>query len=537
MTAFPTPRGVYLVPPEQGDSDARRGSAAVQERLLGRPDIVRHKGRMALAITLTTPQQALVEDLLFVRDVLDAEQISFLLVRGNDERPVIAIDRRDRGRLRTALAAACSNEPFYSKSIDAGRGQAILVADGALSGTTKARIFRLFRPRVVLASGLSYGASSGVQIELWEFAGDTIELPVENSLTRRVIRADEAERGSIERFGQTWPTIVNMFAGHASDISFDIDLVFSWVDGSSAEYRATRAAHMAGHPVGDGDDSEARFRQIDELKYALRSIHVYAPWIRRIFVVTDSARPGWLADDPRVRFVRSEEFFTDPSVLPTYNSHAVECQLHHITGLAEHFIYSNDDMFFGRAVSPQMFFSPGGISRFIEAGLRIGLGSKDEQRSGYENAARVNRRLLLDRFGLLTTRHLEHAPTPLRRSVMAQLEQEFAAEFAATAASRFRSSDDISVTNSLYHYYALMTGRAVAQTAARVRYVDSTAQAGLRDMDRLLTKRSTDFFCLNDGSSPEIELDLRASRVTEFLKAYFPLPAPWETGFPAITPN
>ncbi|MDQ6658072.1 MAG: stealth family protein [Actinomycetota bacterium] len=537
MTAFPTPRGVYLVPPEQGDSDARRASAAVQERLLGRPDIVRHKGRMALAITLTTPQQALVEDLLFVRDVLDAEQISFLLVRGNDERPVIAIDRRDRGRLRTALAAACSNEPFYSKSIDAGRGQAILVADGALSGTTKARIFRLFRPRVVLASGLSYGASSGVQIELWEFAGDTIELPVENSLTRRVIRADEAERGSIERFGQTWPTIVNMFAGHASDISFDIDLVFSWVDGSSAEYRATRAAHMAGHPVGDGDDSEARFRQIDELKYALRSIHVYAPWIRRIFVVTDSARPDWLADDPRVRFVRSEEFFTDPSVLPTYNSHAVECQLHHITGLAEHFIYSNDDMFFGRAVSPQMFFSPGGISRFIEAGLRIGLGSKDEQRSGYENAARVNRRLLLDRFGLLTTRHLEHAPTPLRRSVMAQLEQEFAAEFAATAASRFRSSDDISVTNSLYHYYALMTGRAVAQTAARVRYVDSTAQAGLRDMDRLLTKRSTDFFCLNDSSSPEIELDLRVSRVTEFLKAYFPLPAPWETGFPAITPN
>ncbi len=498
---------------------------------------MRHKGRFALAITRTTPQDALVEDLLFIRDVLDTEQIPFLLVRGNDERPVIAVDRKDRGRLRSALATACSNEPFYSKTVDAGRGPAILVADGKLSGTTKARIFRLFRPRVVVASGLSYGASSGVQIELWAFAGDTIELPIENSLTRRMIRTDEAERGGIERFGRTWPTIVNMFSGHASDISFDIDLVFSWVDGSSPEYRAARAARMAGQVVGAGDDSDARFRQIDELKYALRSIHAYAPWIRRIFVATDSERPAWLADDPRVTLVRSEDFFADTSVLPTHNSHAVECQLHHIPGLAEHFIYSNDDMFFGRAVSPQMFFSPGGISMFVEAGLRIGLGHSDEQRSGYENAARVNRRLLLDRFGLFTTRHLEHAPTPLRRSVMAELEQEFATEFAATAASRFRASDNISVTNSLYHYYALMTGRAVAQTAARVRYVDSTAKAGLRDMDSLLAKRSTDFFCLNDGSTPEIDLDLRTRKVTEFLEAYYPLPAPWETGFPAVTPG
>ena len=86
-----------------------------------------------------------------------------------------------------------------------------------------------------------------------------------------------------------------MFADHASDISFDIDLVFSWVDGSSKEFQAQRAKRMQNYIVGEGDESEARFRQIDELKYALRSIHMYAPWIRRIFVATDSDRPDWLA--------------------------------------------------------------------------------------------------------------------------------------------------------------------------------------------------------------------------------------------------
>ncbi|NDV07902.1 sugar phosphotransferase [Rhodococcus opacus] len=471
----------------------------------------------------------MVEDLLFVRDVLDGAGIEYLLVRGNDERPVIAVNWAQRKALRAALVAACEDRPFYSKTVDA-KGPAVLVSDGSLSATSKARIFRLFRPRVHLASGLSYGASTGVQIELWSISDDEIVLPMENSLTRRVVRSEEAVRGTVERFGRVWPTIENMFADHASDINFDVDLVFSWVDGSSAEFQAQRAKRMQSYVVGEGDDSAARFRQIDELKYALRSVHMYAPWIRRIFVATDSDRPAWLADDPRVTFMPSEEFFADPSVLPTHNSQAVESQLHHIPGLAEHFLYSNDDMFFGRSVGPQMFFSPGGITMFIEATTRIGLGHNDDERSGFENAARVNRRLLQDRFGLMTTRHLEHAATPLRKSVMEEMEKEFPDEFAATAASTFRASTNISVTNSLYHYYALMSGRAVVQTAARVKYVDTTMKSGLRDMDSLLAKRSMDFFCLNDGSAPEIDLELRTRKVTQFLENYFPIPAPWETG-------
>ncbi|MGC5083508.1 capsule biosynthesis protein CapC, partial [Escherichia coli] len=80
---------------------------------------------------------------------------------------------------------------------------------------------------------------------------------------------------------------------------------------------------------------------------------------------TDSPTPEWLADHPKVTIVRSEEFFADPSVLPTHNSHAVEAQLHRIPGLAEHFLYSNDDMFFGRPVTPELFFSGAGITRFV----------------------------------------------------------------------------------------------------------------------------------------------------------------------------
>ncbi|HZK58964.1 MAG TPA: stealth conserved region 3 domain-containing protein, partial [Cryobacterium sp.] len=204
-------------------------------------------------------------------------------------------------------------------------------------------------------------------------------------------------------------------------------------------------------------------------------------------------------------------------------------QLHRIPGLAEHFLYSNDDMFFGRPVGPELFFSPGGVTKFVEASTRIGLGENDPSRSGFENAARVNRALLRGRFGKVTTRHLEHTAAPLRKSVMEDLEREFPEDFARTAASQFRSATDISVTNSLYHYYALMTGRAVAQTQVRSMYVETTLRVALRQMDKLRKRRDMDMFCLNDGSFPEISDEVRRTAVTEFLERYFPIAAPWET--------
>jgi len=280
--------------------------------------------------------------------------------------------------------------------------------------------------------------------------------------------------------------------------------------------------------VGEGDDHEARFRQLDELKYALRSVHLFAPWIRKIFIVTDSVQPAWLDEHPKVTVVRSEEFFSDTSVLPTHNSMAVESQLHHIPGLSEHFLYSNDDMFFGRRVNPDLFFTSGGLTKFLEGPNRIGLGDNNSDRSGFENAARVNRRLLHDKFGRLTTRHLEHAAAPLRKSVMAEMELVFAEEFRSTMSSAFRASTNISVTNSLYHYYALLTGRAVRNESATAAYVDTTSKAGLRSLDRLLRKRSFDCFCLNDGSFPEVPADERAAAVRLFLERYFPVAGPWE---------
>ncbi|WP_045379587.1 stealth family protein [Mycobacterium kyorinense] len=475
-----------------------------------------------------TPYEAMVADLLFISGELEMAGIPFLLIRGADGRPALIVDIALRARVAEALMAACLEAPLRAKVFDGTGRRSVDLADGLLSTAPDPRLLRIFRRRECPRSGIRYGASAGVELQFWVFDGQQVICPIENSLTRKALPLSDIVYADVELHGRTWLTIDGMFAPHAGDITFDIDMVFSWVDGNDPEFRARRAAAMANHVVGEGDDADARIRQIDELKYALRSVHAFAPWVRRIFIATDSPVPQWLAPHPKITIVRAEEHFTDLSALPVYNSHAVETQLHHIPGLAEHFLYSNDDMFFGRPLSPTMFFSPGGVTKFIEAGTRIGLGLNHPERSGFENAARVNRQLLWEKFGKIITRHLEHTAAPLRKSVLLELEREFPADFARTQASRFRSSTDISVTNSLYHYYSLLTGRAVQNESAKVLYVDTTLRSGLAKLPKLLKKRKFDFFCLNDGSFPEVSAEERARVVGEFLESYFPVPAPWE---------
>ena len=495
-----------------------------------RDDVVVRKGLYALADGHMTPHESMVEDLLAIGAALDEAGIPCLLVRDDDGRPIIAVDRARRKALAAALAEAFAGEPFYAEAIaprKAARGP-VLLADGRLAGHPKASVMRVYRPRVEPAGRLRYGRETAVQLELWRFGEESLTAPLPNALMRATMPRHEAVVDTVQRYGREWQTIQDMWEPLASDVSFDIDMVFSWVDGSSDDFQRERAKRMQAYVVGEGDDSEARYRQIDELKYALRSVHMHAPWVRRIFIATDSPAPAWLADHPRVTIVPAEAMFADPSVLPTHNSHAVEAQLHRIEGLSEHFLYSNDDMFFGRALKPDIFFSPGGVTKFVEATTRIGLGDTTPDRSGHDNAARTNRQVLRRRFGAITTRHLEHCAAPLTRGVMAEMEREFPEEFRRTAAARFRSATDISVTNSLYHYYALMTGRAVQQTGAKVQYIETTLRKALPAMQRLLRKRDQDMFCLNDGSFPEISVEERTAAVRAFLEAYFPIAAPWE---------
>lgn len=502
------------LPPQQNPGTA----------LLERSDIALVGGILHLVHDTVSPEEARTADLLLVARTLEDAGVPFLLIRHDRTVPALVVDVADRPAAVAALAGACAEHPLYVK---AKRRAAVLASDADPDGTGPA-LLRYFTPRVTPGGHVRYGASMGARVEFWSVGDAVVEAPAANALLRRTTAAADLAYTEVERYGRTWRTIEGMFDPQPDEFTGEVDLVFSWVDGSSSEFQRQRAAQMAEYVVGEGDDGPARYRHVDELRYALRSVHMYAPWVRRIFIATDSPAPAWLADHPKVTIVRSEEFFADPGVLPTHNSHAVEAQLHRIPGIAEHFLYSNDDMFFGRLVEPELFFTAAGVTKFVECGVRIGPGAPAAHRSGHDNGLRVNRALLRDRFGRSIVRDLEHCAAPLRRSVMAELEAAFPDDFARTAASRFRSAGDISVTNSLYHYYALMTGQAVTTRRPRVEYIQTTLAASLRRMERLTTRTDVDMFCLNDGGESEVPEELRVRALKSALERMFPVRAPWE---------
>lgn len=481
-----------------------------------------------------TPLEAQTSDLLAIAGILESAGLTPLLVRRSSGRPALAVSASDRSAALAALSAASADSPWVARRPG---GKLVPLQGNAARAFGRRDVATLFRPRLVPsaaadrvspAGALRYGHETGIRVEFWHFGPEEVVAPKPNALTRRHMATEDIEFETVERHGRTWRTVRGMFTPLAHEFTEDVDIVFSWVDGSSSEFQRKRAERMGAYVVGDGDDHAARFRQVDELRYALRSVHMFAPWIRTIWIATDSPAPAWLKEHPKVRIVRSEEFFADPSVLPTHNSHAVEAQLHRIPGIAEHFLYSNDDMFFGRPVRPELFFTSSGLTQFVECDVRIGIGPSRAHRSGHDNAARVNREVLERRFGRVITRDLQHCATPHRKSVMFELEREFAEEFRRTAAARFRSATDVSVTNSLYHYYATFTGRAVPTTVPKTRYIQTTRASALPQLERLLARRDADMFCLNDGSVPEVPEELRERVVRDTLEAYFPVKAPWE---------
>lgn len=139
--------------------------------------------------------------------------------------------------------------------------------------------------------------------------------------------------------------------------TYPIDIVVPWVDDTDPVWRAKKAKHT-GAEIKEGN-TEARYRDWDNLKYWFRGVEKFAPWVRHVYFVTDDQKPEWLnVDHPKLKWVKHTDYIPH-EYLPTFNSHVIEWNLHRIEGLAEHFVYFNDDVFLIRDTKPEDFFKDG----------------------------------------------------------------------------------------------------------------------------------------------------------------------------------
>ncbi len=313
-------------------------------------------------------------------------------------------------------------------------------------------------------------------------------------------------------------------------ITEPIDVVYTWVDAADPDWQRAFATVRPGIRQTRAAAVPARFRQYDELRYSLRSVAEFAPWARRIWIVTNGQLPPWfdgagrgrVTADGRVSIVSHADLWHGEEGLPTFNSQAIEACLHRIDGLAEKFIYFNDDFFLGRPVSPEMFFSADtGRPIVFPSNQTVPAGSPDPYDLAPDASGKNNRALIAAATGRIIDHKYLHVPQALSRSILEELEVQFPEAFAQTRRAALRSLSDLAAC-SLHHGYGLATDR-VERGGLTQRYVDVERRGCARELADIARYRCYDAFCLNAIRDHGDE-----RMISDFLRHYFPVPASWE---------
>lgn len=302
-----------------------------------------------------------------------------------------------------------------------------------------------------------------------------------------------------------------------------VDMVYLWVDGSDPQWQAKRDALIGKTAENTPINCKGRYADNDELKYSLRSIEKYAPWIRKIFIVTDNQVPKWLdTSNERIEIVDHSEIMPE-ECRPCFNSCLIEHFLHKIPNLSEHFLLGNDDTLISKAVTPDDFFTQDGypIVRLVRKPLRSMRWYWREKirrkpLKNYSKTIQRASRLVKERYGSCLTGMPHHnIDSYLKSDYTRIIEDDMRKQFLANNKNRMRSNDDI--PQSILSYIAL------AEKRGHLRYVTRKESMLVRihkskDYARLL-KNKPKFFCINDS---EYANDEHRQQVRMTLENIFP---------------
>jgi hypothetical protein len=302
-----------------------------------------------------------------------------------------------------------------------------------------------------------------------------------------------------------------------------IDAVISWVDGRDPQHLRKRMRWLGREqgPLSENAVNPHRWNEADELGICLRSIALNAPWLRRVFIVTDAQTPD-LPDLPgdfaaKIRLIDHAQIFAGTgAALPSFNSLSIETALWRIPGLSERFLYFNDDVFLTAPLDPgDMFQGRAPVLRGAWRDLSAMLTPDARADPALLNhVVQVNAAILL---GVPPARVFQaaHVVHPLRRSVMADLAARFADQFAQNLSHRFRAVTQFQPM-ALHNHACILADQAAFLPARDDLHIHSGLSHTARpeELRALLTRAREPgirFLCVND--LPHLESRVPDARV------------------------
>lgn len=357
-----------------------------------------------------------------------------------------------------------------------------------------------------------------------------------------------------------------------------IDIVYTWVNSndltwqrelnnylSSEHFRLNK--NIYNHEFLD----KIRYRDRDELMYSLRSVEKYCPWVRHVFIVTNGQLPSWLnTNHPKIRLIRHSDIMPSDHI-PTFNSLAIEANLHKIPELSDYFIYFNDDFFINTPLQKSDFIDKTGklkiyldttpsmkrcnylrnlmeqynllnfkdniskyseIEDFIENCYKLykisPKGTPTNNELGHYSQWKNSNKILDQLFVGEERKFLSHNPYIQHRPTVELISKKLHQQLLDTSQSRFRSTKCIGTTNAIYPYYSYYNGDVTMLNSDQ-----DSHTIYLHDNDILneiqfksLAKFSPKFFVIQDSQS-KIR-DSNKKKYKKFISSVFPTKSKFE---------
>lgn len=263
-------------------------------------------------------------------------------------------------------------------------------------------------------------------------------------------------------------------------INFPIDFIISWVDQSDPHWKKKYNKYSG---QSDDEEIEVRYRDYGTLRYVFRSIEKYAPWVRKVFLVTDEQIPEWLnKNNPKLILVNHKDYIPN-KYLPTFNSNVIELNYYNIPVLSEHFVCFNDDTLINKPVQPENFFDKKGNPKDT-LGLNAIMPNSIFDHTHVNNLMIINsifpdkkdtlkkilgklfslKNMEWNLFSLLLfvwpkfTRFFDpHIPISYKKSTYKKIVEQYPEIIEKTGNQKFRSSEDFSIW--VFRYVQMLSGQ------------------------------------------------------------------------------
>lgn len=308
-------------------------------------------------------------------------------------------------------------------------------------------------------------------------------------------------------------------------IDFPVDVVFTWVNDSDPVWRKKFCDYKKSVSEGDKeyDCDPARYCNNNEIIFSVESVIRFMPWVRRVFIITDNQFPEALNQYQKVKIIDHRDIIAE-ALLPTFNSHVIEAHLHNIPGLAEHFIYFNDDVFVARPLLASHFFKGNGHAALFLADKSLAIMAQKGKNTPTLHASCKSVALLKERYKQVIDSPLVHTYVPLRKSMFTLAWDEYNDEIVKFISSKFRSHNDLNLATFLVPWLAYIHGIATLQRDSCY-YFNIRSPAARTHYQALLQAKNNNVsphsFCANDFSSTKSVMKNHKYLLEDFLKNYY----------------